>query len=354
MSVNNILSFVSGKSFETIKTLSNQFRIKNSGDLYLLYSKLNETPVNGIILEKETNKVVALNYPIIQDIKNKDQLLYLIEQNNTTVEYCEDGTIIRLYNYNNDWYTSTTKTINAITSYWSSSKSFDQLFWELFDKQYLEKLDKNSTYFFVLLHKENRIVVKHKTNSLVYISRMDNNNFDEDDSFIFDDNSSIRKREFIDMDRFKNIIKTDFPLSVSDKRGVIIKNKNDIYKIDFESYNVIKEIRGNNPEIRIRYLELLKKPESCDLLEKLYKEYSVTFAFIKASVLKLTKNIHRLYISSHVKHELQVTSDHIYYRTLRQLHAQYKLTNNPIKFIDVYNKLVNLDIHVIKRLLNLS
>ena len=91
---------------------------------------------------------------LIEDIKNKEQLINLIDNENTTVEYCEDGTIIRLYNYNDNWYTSTTKTINASVSYWSSSKSFHELFSELFDEKYLEILDKNSTYFFILLEVE--------------------------------------------------------------------------------------------------------------------------------------------------------------------------------------------------------
>ena len=103
----------------------------------------------------------------------------------------------------------------------------------------------------------------------------------------------------------------------------------------------------------MRYIELLNKPESLELLEKIYKEYQLTFAFIKASILKLVKTIHRLYINSHVKHQIQIEQDHMYYRTLRQLHAQYKTTNSPIRFEDVYIKIINLDKHVIKRFLNI-
>jgi hypothetical protein len=388
INVNDVSGFVSGKTFEQVKSYYKDFRIKFHNNLYLLANnnKSNENEeseldenvkkqANGIIFEMDTNKIVAMCYPQIDDINTKEQLDDLIKRDSTTIEFCEDGTIIRLYNYNDIWYTSTTKCIDASMSYWSSSKSFNELFWELFNKKHLENLDKNSTYFFILLHKENRMVIKHKNNSLIYISRIDNKTSIEDNTFIFIDNANIKKKEYIDKNEFMSIIGSNRPFDLSNKRGVIIRstlpsnevfvkgtlpsndvNNNNIncnYKIDFESYKIIKDIRGNVPEIRMRYIELLNKPESLELLEKIYKEYQLTFAFIKASILKLVKTIHRLYIKSHVKHQIEVKEDHIYYRTLRQLHAQYKTTSKPIQFEDVYNKIINLDKHIIKRFINM-
>lgn len=378
INVNDVCNFVSGKTFDQVKSISKDLHVKFKNNLYLLANKNNNNnkeeqneeiklemneaikkQANGIIFEMETNKIVAMCYPQIDDIKSEEQLNDLVLNDSMTVEFCEDGTVIRLYNYNDKWYTSTTKCIDASISYWSSSKSFNELFWDLFDKSYLENLDKNSTYFFILLHKENRIVVKHKMNHLIYISKVDNNSHIEDHTFIFNENKTIRKKEFIDKNEFLSIIKSNKPFDLCNKRGIVIRikdkntNTNSIYKIDFESYKIIKDIRGNVAEIRMRYIELLNKPESLELLEKIYKEYQFTFAFIKASILKLVKTIHRLYINSHIKHEIEVKEDHIYHRTLKQLHAQYKKTNTPIRFEDVYNKIINLDKHIIKRFLNL-
>ncbi len=374
INVNDVSNLVSGKTFEKVKSCCKDLHVKFNNNLYLLANnnkkvenendenKLDENikkQANGIIFEMDTNKIVAMCYPQINDVNTKEQLDDLITNDSTTIEFCEDGTIIRLYNYNDTWYTSTTKCIDASMSYWSSSKSFNELFWELFDKKSLENLDKNSTYFFILLHKENRIVVKHKRNFLIYISRVDNKTFIEDNTFIFEGNMNIKKKEYINKKEFVSIIESNRPFDLANKRGIVIRstnkntNVNSIYKIDFESYKIIKDIRGNVPEIRMRYIELLNKPESLELLEKIYKEYQLTFAFIKASILKLVKTIHRLYINSHVKHQIQIEQDHIYYRTLRQLHAQYKTTNSPIRFEDVYIKIINLDKHVIKRFLNI-
>jgi hypothetical protein len=383
INITDLYNFVSDKTFEQLKKFSKELRIKHNDNLYLLVDNKNKEnkekveenkeneenkeeflsenikkQANGIIFEKDTNNIVAMCYPQIDDVKNEEQLNELINNDSITVEYCEDGTIIRLYCYNDKWYTSTTKCIDASISFWSSSKSFNELFWDLFDKNDLENLDKNSTYFFILLHKENRIVVKHKKNALIYVSKVNNKTQIEDNEFIFERNPNIKMKEYINKNEFQSIINSNKPFDLSNKRGIVIRvkdintNISSIYKIDFESYKIIKDIRGNVAEIRLRYIELLNKPESLELLEKIYKEYQFTFAFIKASILKLVKTIHRLYIKSHVKHEIQIGEDHIYYRTLRQLHAQYKNTNTPIRFEDVYNKIVNLDKHVIKRFLN--
>ena len=76
------------------------------------------------------------------------------------------------------------------------------------------------------------------------------------------------------------------------------------------------------------------------------------FTFIKASILKLVKTVYKLYVDSHIKHVIEVKDDNMFYRTLRQLHAQYKKTNKPIGFIDVQEKIYSLDKSVIKRLLS--
>ena len=142
------------------------------------------------------------------------------------------------------------------------------------------------------------------------------------------------------------------------KRGILIKIQDkktgywNVYKYDFKTYNLIKSIRGNIPQIRIRYLELLSKPETLELLEKFYSENHFMFTFIKASLLKLIKMVYKLYVESHIKHTIEIKDDHQYYRTLRQLHAQYKTTNKPISFTDVQAKIYSLDKNIIKKFLS--
>ncbi len=312
---------------------------------------------NGIILEKGTNKVVcACQNKFINTTKEemKKHLLkigknvVMHKDADIRVEYCEDGTVMRLYNYKGNWYTATTKCINAKNSYWSSEKTFDDMFWELFDNEYLKQLDTNYTYVFILLHSDNRIVVKHNKSNLVYISRISNENFQEDYKNMFPFTWRPRSIPYFNLEDISNYF---WP----QKRGILIKihenNTWTTYKIDFEKYLHIKEIRGNLPNIKTRYLQLLKDNEKQKELEKYYYEHKKMFEGVRKEIFNLVKSIHKLYVNSHIKHTTKVTEEHMLYRTLRQLHAQYKKTNKPISYEDVYEKLRNLDTNLVKKFL---
>jgi hypothetical protein len=314
---------------------------------------------NGLIFEGDTNRVICMCQNRLQDIYNFSEVIDLVKANSNGVriEYCEDGTILRLYNYGGIWRTATTRCITASSSYWASDKDFDTMFWETFDKNLLNTMDTDFTYVFVLLHRENRIVVKHNVNMLVYISRINNSTFFEDFSNQFRNVYGIKRPKLMDVDDFRVLGSDVNNFDCKFKRGIVIKifDKTDktwnLYKYDFERYKMIKSIRGNVPQIRMRYLELLNKPESLVLLEQFYTENAFMFTYIKASVLKLVKTVYRLYVDSHIKHTIKVTEENLYYRTLRQLHAQYKITNKPIGFTDVQQKIYSLDKMVIKKLL---
>lgn len=314
---------------------------------------------NGIIFDKESKDIIAACQPKFIEVQTSNEICQLITKNsseNIRMEFCEDGTVMRLYNYNDIWYTSTTRCIDATTSFWSSNRSFDAMFWEIFDKTLLQKMDKTFTYVFILLHKENRIVVKHSFNNLVYISRINNKTLEEDYINHFRGIQYIKRPKYIEPEQFLEVSQHS-TFDNKYKRGVLLKVYEPtkmhwtIYKCDFERYKLVKNIRGNVPQIRMRYLELLNKPESLELLEKIYGENHFMFTYIRVSLLNLVKTIYKLYIDSHIKHSIQVTEDNIYYQTLRQLHAQYKITNKPINFGDVQSKIYSLNRFALKKLL---
>lgn len=363
INITEVAQFLTANNLETIEQHGLIIKENNDLGLYLMaLPKENETELtdfqrqaNGLIFEKETNRLVCASQTIFRDITAKT----LMEKINKKVlnnipekvrlEYCEDGTMIRLYNYNDVWCTSTTRCIDARKSFWSSEKTFDEMFWEIFDNSHLERLDKTCTYIFILLHKENRIVIKHYQNALIFISKIKNEPvngmLEEDFSNIFytPNNFTIKRPKMIselNLEDFDN-------KGAERKRGVLVKffegTEWNVYKIDFEEYIVLKELRGNVPDIKMRYLELLNDPEKLNKFVKNYSEHFHEFEKLKKTLLNLCKKIHKLYIESHIKHATKITDDHIFYRTLRQLHGQYKKTEKPISFEDVQTKLYSLD-----------
>ncbi|NDC95442.1 hypothetical protein EB118_15430 [bacterium] len=346
-----ILTAINQVDENEFKTYFNDHNVdvKYSSDLYLLSESRtaekcedNELQVqsNGIILEKGTNVVVCMSQNKMKEI---DTLAGLQIADDTTMEYAEDGTVMRLYNYKGKWHTATTRTINAEYSYWTSEKSFADLFWETFDVQLLETMDPTCTYIFVLLHTENRIVVKHVENVLVFISKISNVDYTQDTNNPFVNVFGIRSTL-----KFPN---THDPVYYPNKRGVIVKTPTQVYKYDFSEYTEIKQVRGNVPHIKYRYLELLK---DTDLLLKLienYKEHYFMFAVINHSLNRVINNVFKLYKDSHIKHKIRIDESHMYYRTLKQIHATYKNTGKNITIEDVQEKIYSLDKSVLKKFL---
>ena len=361
VNISNVKNKIDGKSFEEVKDImekENGIRVRElnndeSKDLYLLISDNIDTDLaiecNGIIMEKNTNNIVCVPQPKLLPFSSN------LVNGKMRLEYCEDATRISLYSYKNVWYTATTKCIDAKFSFWSSEKTFDEMFWETFDKSFLDILDSEFTYTFLLVHKENRIVVKHQYNNLIYINRINNKTQIEDYTNLFykeGPKRTIRRPKTIQSIVSDNLEDYFLP----NKRGVIVKVLNGnswvSYQYDFQEYNRVKQIRGNTPLIRMRYLELLETPELLIELENYYSEYTMLFTLIKHQLSNLYKQIHQLYFYSHVKHTVTVEETNPFFRTLKQLHYTYKTENTPITLELVQMKVNSLDKNIIKTLLN--
>lgn len=368
--IQNILH--QNKNFDELKTLllSNQIDVRESieSDLFLLITNKNVTEYNslqeecnGLILEKNTNNIVCMCQNKFKIINNQNQhnIIESFQDKNIKMEYCEDGTVIKLYNYNDIWYTATTKCIDAKNSYWNSDKTFDTMFWEIFNNRNydLNTLNKNETYIFILIHVENRIVVKHNYNKLIFISSINNSSLEE-----------IYTSDLVDYKFIDYITPIEQPLICNDvcpldehyfnntKRGVIFKlfdnNTVIIYQYDFQMYTYLKDIRGNVPLIHYRYLELLHEPNKLEVLKQCYNEHKYRFVMVEHCLNNLYKEIHNLYFQSHIKHSIKIDETNKFYRTLKQLHAIFKQHKKIITLDEVKNKVNSLDKNVLIKLLD--
>jgi hypothetical protein len=333
-------------------------QLKPSPDLFLLTK--DDSPFNGIILEKDTNRIVCAPTSTFENGDNPLPESMSFNKADHTFEYCEDGTIIRLYNYNDTWYTATTKCIDAKYSYWATPKTFDQLFWQTVGESFvIDFLDPKLTYLFVLLHEDNRIVIPHKKSRVVFlgsyfkcsgkvsdilpIEKVDTNCIVMSTEKVLESSDS----DFITVSELVKNHNNDT------KRGIVVTNKqtNKRFKIDFPQFIFLSEIRGNTPFIGTRYLELLSEPKKLEELQKYWPEENAVFLGMWNGINLLIKNIHTVYYQTHIKHQYKIDDKHPYFRTIRQLHAQYKLSKTPITPVDIWNKIAVLPSHIISKLL---
>ncbi len=335
--------------------------VKYQGDLVIYSTKKEvcesgceltelQNECNGVIISKETGGIVAGCQKKFYKLLNQEHFEELCKKHDGQTpefEYCEDGTVIRLYNYKNEWKTATTRCIDAKNSYWSSNKTFDEMFFSIFDSSDLNILDKSFTYIFILLSPENRIVVEHKKSELVFVCKI-KNEYNEanyySDYLLSKKYDSVKRiipkeNEFLELESL-------FDYS---KKGIIVIFGDKYYQYNFKFYDFVKDIRGNVPRIKDRYIELINDAYYKNLLRVYFEEHTSVFDSVENSIEMVVKQIHSLYIKSHVKHNIKIMPAHKYYRTLIQLHATYKKMGHVITENIVEQKVKSLPFKILKR-----
>ncbi len=288
----------------------------------------------GIILEKETNKIIC--YTFNKGIDANDSCPSELDWNSTKVELSIDGTQIRLFYYNNQWQYSTTRCIDARKARWFSNKSFYNLFQDVEFQIDYTKLDTNCCYSFVLCHPLNRIVVNYEMPYLVHVLTRDLTTLEE-----LDVNIGVEKPQiYTDFLSYDDVIKESkygerleegFMLSDSKKNRVKIKNV---------VYDKVKDLRGNTNNLFYRYLQL-RYDGLLDTYLSFYPEFSEKFALYELDLHNLAKIIHRYYMNRHVHGVLTLIPVHL--RTMiYKLHGNYLVNHENTttnKIMEELNKL---------------
>jgi hypothetical protein len=192
----------------------------------------------------------------IQDIQE------LPLQDVLSIEYAEDATLIRLFHVDGTWYTSTINVPDATNSYYNSHKSFDTLFWEIFDTTHLKILKLDSTYVFLLKHTSHTHVIQHKTNQLLLIEIISPTNIPHTDELPFHGTHHITTQ-------FQNIQDKQLFIQninvLTHKRGLLFLTHQFKYLLDFTHFKVLKQLRGKTPSLLSRYCQLYFKPQQKQL-----------------------------------------------------------------------------------------
>ena len=366
LSKNNLISF---KDVKTVLT-SEKFNLKVKEDkmfpnLYLVSyfnksvellknSKMDDEMVQecrGIILEKETNKVVCHSFP-----KSCDDLKKFEDNwDNVEIEESIDGTQIRLFNYNGRWNFATTRCINALKAKFYGVKSFYEMFNEASLNLNYDNLDKKCCYSFVLCYPQNRIVVAYEKPIIYHTHTRNLETMDEVSDVVIPGVLIPNKVEFKTMDLLVNSVKNEKNIN---KEGYILKLKTDDgkflrYKMKTDVYKKVRELRGNNNNILFDYFRFY----TTDTLNQFiyyYPEYSNLFMIFSKNVNILVNLIHKEYMEKNVHktityetmtwhfkptiykiHKIHITTKE---KTTKQTIREYLYTLAPAQLCFLYNK----------------
>lgn len=357
----SIAEFVKGKTFEEVKVVAeeNLLDVKEDGNLYMLSfnGKSNVDnkfirEANGIIFEKETNKMVHHCFEKAYDgVWDSHFFRNCMLEGNTyncdnfedldyTVEHYTEGSLIRVYWYNDMWNVGSSRKINAAFSHWGNELSLKELFYEAMKIEDIDLniLDKSYCYSYIFQHPKLKICMDSNTIFCMMINKVNLDTFEE-----------IRTTENYKID--KKISELVLDADRIDKNYFVFLDGGVRIKMISDSYKDVQNLLGNHPSIKWSYLESIQNGTD-NLLRNHFKSSSDEFDIIDKRIRDNASMIHLAYMTKHVKKE-QVEVYHKHERSLVQLHAIYRKHRKPITHDTVTDLLLGLKIKTLYWLLNL-
>lgn len=293
-----------------------------------------------------------------------------------------EGCLIRIFNFNNKWFISTNKKFDAFRSKWASKQSYGHFFREALKEQFSNNerlikninlsllnddmnnvievfcesiLEKDKQYMFLLLNNsENRIVCSEPEKPTVYhVGTFINNilSMDEDIYIPYPD-----KLEFKNIEEVYDYVDG---IDHNKMQGVIIfAPNNKQIKILNKNYANYYSIRGNEPSIKFRYLQVRMDNKNNNMLKKLYPNNVKDFEDYENLIYDAAKNIYNAYVDRFIK-KLYVTVPVEEFNVIKEAHNWYlqdRKTHkiNYDKIIEILNKQTPTNINKIIKRLKLS
>jgi hypothetical protein len=254
-----------------------------------------------------------------------------------------DGTMINVF-WDKHWQISTRNTIGATTSFFKSVDTQTKTFKEMFEEAAKENnlditlLDKNCCYSFVLQHPENRIVTPLTRPQLYLVGVcLISNQFNEisvqfhdsqEFKIFFEEvlTSTVKFPQVYCFKSYSELINVFSSNTIPyDKVGVVIRNKltGERTKIRNPKYEVVRNLRGNQPKLQYQYLCLRQEGKVSDFLTY-YPEMNEQFSIFREQIHLFTDKLFSEYVSCYIKKEKPLIEFSEQYRTnMFNLHQIY-------------------------------
>ena len=317
----------------------------------------------GIIRDGET--IICKTFGFTPEITTTDNDLYsyISSFNQSKIYLSEEGATIRLFFYGNRWYVSTHRKLDAFRSRWGSpqSKNFGDMFidaleWQVLNGQlknkiiyedrkdllirFCDTLDTEKIYTFLVRNSSyNRIVCTESNHPQLYFI----GSFDRNTHLLLEGNDSgIDTPELLNFETPEQMIDFVNNIDYTRHQGVILYMPNQKQvKILNPSYYEYFNVRGNEPSIKFRYLQVRKDRDVVSMLYKLYPDYIETFEIYESILRELVFKIYRAYIDRFINHKYisLPQSEYIIMQICHEWHKQDRI-NNKIsieKVLDVIN-----------------
>lgn len=293
--------------------------------------------VRGWVQDVETGEILFETFPYTEEYESSEPIPFLKENvlEEWLVYYSVEGCLIRVFWHKDRWHISTNKKLNAFKSRWASRKSFGDMFREGLVQSndgneniletLLEVLDKKKVHLFLVRYNhENRVVCqppKSTDDHVYFIGSWDNEarELDREWKHPIHINTPTPIKELT-----ATLHELADGVDIHTHQGIILfhKTKNLQLKVYSSQYNKLFQLRGNNPNIRFRYLEVRKDADTKKEFIRLYPFYEDVFLEYENILYQLAKLIRYYYIQRYIKNKY-VTLPKEEYILMKKCHDWY-------------------------------
>lgn len=308
----------------------------------------------GIVFHGDTLVMQAFPYTTEYTIENTElpenfmnQLTDNIKPNECLFYEAHEGALIRMFYFGNKWYTSTHRKLDAFKSKWASRESFGQLFVKALESSgvkptstdleptpfqtldfFQERLDKNKQYMFLVRNSsDNRIVCDPPTEaepSVYHVGTFVNSvlNMDENIGLPYPN-----KHEF---GTIANMLTYVTQIDSSKYQGLIaFAPGNKQYKILNKRYSDLFNVRGNEPSIKFRYLQIRTDKQLVEQLEYLYPHMTKKFDEYEQALQRVATRVYNTIVDRFIKKLYSTVSndEFLLVRECQKWHEQNRYQN---------------------------
>jgi hypothetical protein len=361
-------------------TLNNVYVVdedyKNKLQLYHYKTCDNDSPLDlkeyrGIV--KSGDLIVSKSFGYIDELtvdinlnENSKILKSVHSFNQTKIYPMYEGTVLRMFYWKHKWFLSTHKKLNAFDSRWGNSNcmTFGEMFiqsfynrnnnpnltteelWTVFDN-FCFQLDVTKTYVFLLLHDENTYMVCNNNNILnEYNSNCFHiGEFDNKTHMLIEGNTSgLPSLPTLSFNTVFDLIEAVRNIDHLTHPGVILYFPNQTQlRLYNRSYKKALELRGNQPDLLFRYLELRKDRELSNEFLELYKNEEQYLIGSELTILDVSKSIFQAYMNRHInkRYVYLPKCEHVVLQLCHKWHKENR-DNNKMSLVKVLDVLENL------------
>jgi hypothetical protein len=321
---------------------SNIKKIQEYNDIFLIITNKNIKNIKSLIYSKKDLKLITYFDNFNYSDKNKDFII----NNWDDIEIYQnfEGPRIQIFNYNNNWYTTTWNNLTAETYNNNNNYTIRELLYDT-NKINFNELDKKTIYKFILLHYKQNDLIKYKKYGTFYkelvLLNLDEKNKDLLEKFIIPSKYYFSCIDELLM-TINKISHTNMLNRQISLNGFLIKINNNLINIYTDIYikiNNIKKLNINNYQL---YLDLYQKNELNDYLPYFTNYYNEITYRINMSMKTLSKDILNIYHITRKKKEKELYESLTpqFKKILYDIHGLY-IKNRKKDFVnnyDIYDK----------------